>query len=188
MKKLMILKVFILCTLLTTSCKKDDDPGCVKEENFFEAEFDGEKIEPFYNQGGGFGLYTLSLQRCFEKNDSWRLSCATKSGVALFISLMDVTQVGSYPISAGDPEHVAIDCAVENSLFVMDVATYSYSFISSNDGVIEITEYDNGIGKMVGTFTAEMVSTTDPSVKKTITGRFNLNKSTLDNTRKPCWL
>ncbi|MAP80518.1 MAG: hypothetical protein CL526_05465 [Aequorivita sp.] len=65
----------------------------------------------------------------------------------------------------------------------MDETTYTYSFISSSNGTIEITEYDSGYGILVGTFSAEMVSTADPTVKKTITGAFNLNKSTLDNTQ-----
>ncbi len=97
-------------------------------------------------------------------------------------------EIGTYSITIGNPDHTSISCAEVTSLFIEDEATNSYTFISSSSGTIEITEYDSGSGILVGTFTCEMVSTADPSVKKTITGEFNLNKSTLDNTQKPCWL
>tara|TARA_R100000353_G_scaffold52219_2_gene41503 strand:+ start:502 stop:663 length:162 start_codon:yes stop_codon:yes gene_type:complete len=52
MKEKMILKLFVIFALMATACNKDDDnkdeQECVKEENFFEAAFNGETIEPHY--------------------------------------------------------------------------------------------------------------------------------------------
>ncbi len=189
MKKYMILKLLIIITFIATSCNKDDDnkneQGCVKDENFFEAEFDGEPIEPHYAQGG---LYTLYLQRCSPIDNSWKLSVTQEDDIALYINLIDISNTGSYTITNGNPDHVAIDCDEVTSIYLFDETTHTYSFISSSNGTIEITEYDSGYGILVGTFTCEMVSTADPLIKKTITGDFNLNKSTLDNTKRPCWL
>ena len=188
----MILKLFVIFALMATACNKDDDnkdeQECVKEENFFEAEFNGETIEPHYAQGGGFGLYTLNFQRCPSNDNNWNLSVNTDANRSLFIYLIGVNSTGNYILTSGDPNHVAIQCFESNSIYILDETTYTYSFISSSNGTIEITEYDSGYGILVGTFSAEMVSTADPTVKKTITGAFNLNKSTLDNTQRPCWL
>lgn len=53
----MILKLLFIFSLVLSSCNKDDatddDQGCVKVENYFEATFDGQTIEPYYVQGGG---------------------------------------------------------------------------------------------------------------------------------------
>lgn len=189
---MIILKVFVIFALMTTGCNKDDDnkeeQGCVKEENVFEAQFDDETIEPHYAQGGGFGLYTLNFQRCPSNDNNWNLSVNTDANRSLFIYLIGVNSTGNYILTSGDPNHVAIQCFESNSIYILDETTYTYSFISSSNGTIEITEYDSGYGILVGTFSAEMVSTADPTVKKTITGAFNLNKSTLDNTQRPCWL
>ena len=188
----MILKLFVIFTLMTTGCNKDDDnkddEGCVKEENYFEAEFDNETIEPYYNHGGGFGLYTLYMQRCSPNDNTWLITIRTEDDLSLYITITNLDVIGNYSISSGNPNHIAIDCAEVTSVFIEDEATNSYTFISSSNGTIEIREFDNGSGILVGTFSCEMVSTADPSIKKTITGDFNLNKSTLDNTKKPCWL
>ena len=191
MKRSILLKIIVVCTLILTSCNKNDDnkeEGCLKDENFLEASFNDENLAPYYNQGGGFGLYTLNFQRCSSNENNWTLSVNTDSNKSLFIYLIDVNGVGNYPITTGDPNHVAIQCFETTSIYLLDEVTYNYSFISSSNGTIEITEYDSSSGILVGTFTCEMVSTADPSIKKTITGNFNLNKSTLDNTKKPCWL
>ena len=192
MKTKMILKLLFIFSLALSSCNKDDDnkdeQGGVKDENLFEAEFDGETIEPHYAQGGGFGLYTLNFQRCPSNDNNWNLSVNTDANRSLFIYLIGVNSTGNYILTSGDPNHVAIQCFESNSIYILDETTYTYSFISSSNGTIEITEYDSGYGILVGTFSAEMVSTADPTVKKTITGAFNLNKSTLDNTQRPCWL
>ncbi|MDP2687658.1 MAG: hypothetical protein Q8O62_10585 [Aequorivita sp.] len=192
MRKRVFLKLLIICTIIAISCNKDDDnkddQGCVKEENFFEAQFDGDIIEPYYNQGGGFGLYTLYLQRCSPDDNTWLITVRTEDDLSLYITVLDIVSTGIYSTTTGNPNHLAIDCAEVTSLFIQDEATNSYTFISSSNGTIEITEYDSGYGILVGTFTCELVSTTDPSIKKTITGDFNLNKSTLDNTKRPCWL
>gem|GEM_PF-3916812 len=192
MKINMILKSLLIVTVLLSSCNKDDDKkeeqGCVKDENFFEAEFDGETIEPHYAQGGGFGLYTLYQQQCSPNDNTWLITMRTEEDLSLYITVTNIVGVGNYSIFSGNPDHIAITCAEVTSLFIEDEATNTYTYISSSNGTIEITEYDSGYGILVGTFSAEMVSTADPTVKKTITGAFNLNKSTLDNSQKPCWL
>lgn len=192
MKKFMILKSLIIFALLLSSCNKDDDNNgdqdCIKDENFFEAQFDGQTMEPFYVQGGGFGLYTLNLQRCSPADNSWILSINTENGLNLYLYLVDIMEIGNYSTTIGDPGHTSISCAEVTSLFIEDEASNTYTYISSSNGTIEVTAYDSGYGILVGTFTAEMVSSVDPAVKKTITGEFNLNKSTLDNTKRPCWL
>ena len=192
MKTKMILKLLFIFSLALSSCNKDDDnkdeQGCVKEENYFEAQFDGQTIEPYYNQGGGIGRYTLSFSRCVDNENDWLLTINTENDIGFDFSLIGLTGIGNYNISAGNPEHIAVTCAVKTSIYIEDQDSNSYTFISSSNGTIEITGYDNSLGILIGTFTAELVSTADPSVKKTITGEFNLNKSTLDKTIKPCWL
>ncbi|MBT0606936.1 hypothetical protein [Aequorivita echinoideorum] len=189
----MIVKTMMLFALLATSCNKDDDgkeeQGCVKEENFFEAQFDGTTIEPHYAQGGGFGVYTLNFNRCSENEGNWYLSVNTENnGPSFYLYLINVNSIGNYSIEAGDSSQIPAFCDEVISLYIRDEINSTYSFISSENGQVEITRYDNNLGILVGTFTAELVSTADPSVKKTITGEFNLNKSTLDNTQKPCFL
>ncbi len=192
MRKRVFLKLLIICTIIAISCNKDDDnkddQGCVKEENFFEAEFDGQTIEPYYNQGGGIGRYTLSISRCVDNENDWLLTINTENDMGFDFSLIGLTGIGNYNISAGNPDHISVTCAENTSIYIEYQVSNSYTFISSSNGTIQITEYDNSSGILAGTFTCEMVSTADPSVKKTITGEFNLNKSTLDKTIKPCWL
>ncbi len=188
----MLLKSLIICAIIATSCNKDDDnkddQGCVKEENYFEAEFDGDTIEPYFNQGGGIGRYILSFSRCYDNGNDWLLTINTENDLGFDFSLIGITGTGNYNISTGNPDHIPANCAENISIYIEDQISNSYTFISSSNGTIEITEYDSGYGILVGTFTCELVSTADPSVKKTITGEFNLNKSTLDKTKRPCWL
>lgn len=188
MKAILFLKTLLFCTILFSSCNKNDDAQCEKNENFFEATFNNDIIKPYYNQGGGFGLYTLYQQQCPEANESWLLTVRTENNLSLYISLIELIDVGNYRISDGNPNHIAIDCAETTTIYIEDETTNTYTYISSNNGEVKITEYDPKFGKIVGSFTAEMVSTANPSIIKTISGEFNLNKSTLDNTKKPCWL
>ena len=192
MKILHILKYLTIILLFSSaSCNKDDnkeDQECVKEENFFEAQFDGNSIEPYYNQGGGIGRYTLSLNRCNDNQSNWLLTINTENDLGLDFSIIGITGTGNFNISAGNPDHIAVTCAENTSIFIEDQALNSYTYISSSDGEIIITEFDSSLGIIVGMFTCELVSTVDPLDKKIITGVFNLNKSTLDKTKKPCWL
>lgn len=110
MKFTLYFKILILCALIATGCNKDDnnndDQGCVKEENFFEAEFDGETIEPYYVRGGGFGLYTLNFNRCPENQDDWLLTVRNENDISLYVLLSDINNVGSYNIVQGNPDLV----------------------------------------------------------------------------------
>lgn len=191
MKAILFLTSFLFCTVLFSGCNKNDDGQanqCLKNENFFEAKFDNQTIEPHYAQGGGFGLYTLYLERCYSNEDNWLLSINTEDTLSLYLNLTEISENSIYSIGAGNLNHLALDCDNTTSLYIYDETVNSNIFISSNNGQLEITRYDRGLGIIIGSFTAEMVSTTDPSIKKTITGEFNLNKSKLDNTKKPCWL
>ena len=116
------------------------------------------------------------------------ITVRTEADLSFHITVKDLVDTGTYPLVAGDVNHVAIDCAETTSFYVEDEATNSYTYLSSSNGTVEITEYDSSSGILVGTFGVEMVSSADPSIKKTITGEFNLNKSALDNTQRPCWL
>ncbi len=188
----MILKFLIIFALLLSSCNKDDenngDQECVKDENFFEAHFNGETVEPYYNQGGGVGRYTLSFTRCDDNGNDWLLTINTENDLGLYLSFIGINGTGVYDLNFGDPNHIPANCAENISLYLFNQNAFEYSYLSSTNGTVEITENDNASGILVGTLTCEMVSTADPSVKKTITGEFNLNKSTLDKTKKPCWL
>lgn len=59
--------LFLLITLFCSvaACKKDDnnDPDCVKEENYFTAEFGGQTLEPYWHTGFGTTGYTLNINR-----------------------------------------------------------------------------------------------------------------------------
>lgn len=187
MKINVILKSLMIFIVLLSGCNKDDgNTDCVKD-NYFKAEFDGGVIEPHYAQGGGFGLYTLYLERCDSNENNWLLSITTENSMNFYLNL-NITSTGIFQMEMGDINHLALDCDDVNSIYLTDHATSSLVFISTSTGTIEITEFDSRYGILVGIFTVEMVSTSDPSIKKTITGEFNLNKSTLDNRQKPCWL
>ena len=177
---------------MAMGCNKDDDnkddQGCLKEENFFEAHFNGETIEPYYNVGGGFGRYTLSLTKCDSNGTDWLLTINTENNLGLYLSFIGINGPGVYDFYLGNPNHIPANCAENISLYLFDQNAFEYSYLSSTNGTVEITENDNAAGILVGSLTCEMVSTADPSVKKTITGEFNLNKSTLDKTKRPCWL
>ncbi len=188
----MILKSFLIVAILFSGCNKDDDKseeqGCVKEENFFEAQFDGETIEPHYNVGGGFGRYTLSFTRCDDNSNDWLLTINTENDLGFYLSFIGINGTGHYEVNNGNPDHIPANCAENISLYIFDQNAFEYSYLSTTNGTIEITEINNASGILVGTFTCEMVSPANPTVKKIITGEFNLNKSTLDKTKRPCWL
>lgn len=192
MKKKMILKLFVIFALMATACNKDDDnkddQSCVKEENFFEAEFNGETIEPYYLVSGATSFYTLNYTRCFESDTNWSLSISTENDIRLYLYLIDITETGTYSVIAGDLNHTQALCYNATSIYLVDDVNNVYTYISTGNGQIEITEYNAESGIFAGTFSCEMVSTTNSSVKKVITGEFNVNKSTLDNFEKPCWL
>lgn len=83
MKTKMILKLLFIFSLALSSCNKDDDnkdeQGCVKEENFFVAQFDGETIEPRWITGGGVSAYTLYVNRNNEDNNDWEISLTSNN-------------------------------------------------------------------------------------------------------------
>ena len=70
----LFLLVILFCS--TTACKKDDsnDPDCVKEENYFTAEFDGQTLEPYWHTGFGTTRYTLSVNRSSQNQNDWQIA------------------------------------------------------------------------------------------------------------------
>lgn len=63
------------------ACIKDDnnDPNCVKEENYFIAEFDGETLEPVWsNVGFGYSMYMFSMYRPPQNQNNWELIVGTQ--------------------------------------------------------------------------------------------------------------
>ncbi|WP_026450714.1 hypothetical protein [Aequorivita capsosiphonis] len=196
MKRYMILKSLIICAIIATSCNKDDDnkngQDCVKEENFFEAEFQGEIIEPRWITGGGVSAYTLSVNRNNEDENDWEISLTSNNRISLNFSLVNVNGTGNYLIEAATSSelppppftfsktYIYVEKIVDNSTI--------YYFSKEGSGDIRITDYNSEDGILIGTFNCELYNSFDPSIISPISGDFNINLSTLNIDEKPCWL
>lgn len=189
-----LFKSILLCFFLFTSCNKDDDKAqdCIKDENFFETEFDGEIIEPRWITGGGVSAYTLYVNKNNEDVNDWEISLTSNNRISLYFSLINVDETGNYPI----------DEAASNGLppipfkfsktyiYIQKIINDStvYYFSKEESGVINITNYNSEEGILVGTFNCNLYSSVNPAIIKPISGSFNINLSTLNIDERPCWL
>ncbi len=196
MKINLILKSLVICSLLLSSCNKDDDnkddQGCIKDENFFEAEFDGKIIEPRWITGGGVSAYTLYVDRNNEDENDWEVSLTSNNRITLTFSLINVDGTGIYPIDAASSNELPPTPFTFSKTYIyiekiIDDSTIYY-FSEEGTGVIVITDYNIEDGILIGTFNCELYNSLDPSIKMPISGEFNINLSTLDINKKPCWL
>lgn len=185
-----IFKLVIALFLVTiTGCEKDDkkdDTACLKDENFFEANFMDETLEPYFSSGIS-GRYTLNTLRCVNNEGNWLIRFRTENDISIYFYLTGVNDIGNYVLDNGDIGNVPGICTDESSIYILDGDTLSYTFISTG-GTFTITAYDIDLGIFVGSFTTEMMSTTDSNQVATMTGVFNVNKSILDTTKKPCFI
>ncbi len=185
-----------MALVATTACNKDDDKseeqGCVKEENYFEAEFDGEVIEPRWITGGGVSAYTLYVNRNNEDVNDWEISLTSNNRISLYFSLMNVDETGNYPIDEASSNGLPpIPFKYSKTyVYIEKIITDStvYYFSKEESGNISITEYNSEKGILVGTFNCNLYSSVNPAIKKPITGKFNINLSTLNIDERPCWL
>lgn len=144
--------IFLCCfSLFCFSCSKDDDNNCVKDENYFEADFDGEFLEPTWRKiGFGSSVYGLSVYRPSENLNNWLLGVTTQDGYRVIqIYLNDIQNKGSYPIET-NIEASGSELFSKTHIFLNDhyfdedytpptlIAYYSLP----NTGSIEITEYE----------------------------------------------
>lgn len=195
MKILNYLLVFIL--LCTSACNKDDDNNCIKDENYFIAEFDEETLEPYWHTGFATKHYTLMAQRNPENQDDWHIYFNVNDSKTLFLWIKDINGIGSYPIDTGTIEDVAPPLYGNTYISLKDLnisdpninngSPYIY-FSLGETGTIEIKEYDRTKGILIGTFSCMMYSTHNEGEVKEITGEFNINLATHNRDNKPCWL
>lgn len=192
MKRYMLLKLIIIVAFITTGCNKDDEKkeehDCLKEENFFELKMEEKSYEPYFLVAGGLNFYTLNVTRCSQNSNDWAISINTEENISIYIYMIDVGQPGNYPFFAGNDGHVPTICPEKISLYIYDEISHSYTYISHGSGELTITESDGNIGQFVGTFQCEVTNVQDPNITKTVVGSFNVNKSTLNNFERPCWL
>ena len=176
------------------SCNKDDDNNadCVKD-NYFKAQFDGEAIEPRWITGLGFSAYTLYVDKNNQEENDWGITLTSENRISLHFSLINVLGTGHYPIAD------AASSIIPPIPYNMYSKTYIYLekvkddnthffFSIENTGSIEVTHYDNEKGILIGTFSCDLYSSTNPDIVKPISGEFNINLSTLDIDKTPCWM
>lgn len=192
MKAIFLLKSLLFCTLLLSSCNKNDDDQCAKNENFFEAEFEGQIVEPRWITGGGSRVYTLYINRNQENRDDWAITITAQNNIVLTLSLMNIVGEGNYPVNTGNENDLPIPPPFFRKTFILlnqnvgDPSSYYFSL--ENTGSIEVTDYNSETGILVGSFRCELYSSLDPSIILPIEGAFNINLSTLDINMRPCWL
>ncbi|MGB3344374.1 MAG: hypothetical protein WBA61_10710 [Aequorivita sp.] len=192
MKKKMIIKLFVIVALMAMGCNRDDDnkgdQGCLKEENYFDLKMEEKTFEPYFLVAGGLSFYTLNVTRCSRSSNDWAISINTKENISVYIYIKDVSQPGNYPIFAGNNDHVPAICSEKMSLYIFDEISNAYTYISDGTGELTFTKTDRDIGLFVGTFQCEVTNVQYPNIRKTVSGNFSVNKSTLNNFERPCWL
>ncbi|MDP2687660.1 MAG: hypothetical protein Q8O62_10595 [Aequorivita sp.] len=193
MKTILILKSLFICTIILYSCnKKDDDNQCAKTENYLEATFDGGTIEPQYLVGGGIGGYTLYATRNEENKADWNITVLSENNISFYLTILNIQETGTYQFETASEDdlppppisylktYIFLDENVEGPL--------SYYFSIENTGSIEVIEYNEEVGILVGTFSCNLYNSFNPDIVKRISGEFNINLSTLNIDEKPCWL
>ncbi|HLS29893.1 MAG TPA: hypothetical protein VK021_03480 [Flavobacteriaceae bacterium] len=194
--KFLNLILLISFFIISTSCTKDDDndPECVKDENYFTAEFDGETLEPYWRSGLSPCKYTLNIGRNPQDQNDWVLRIGIENpDININMYIKDINGVGSYPIETGAESELPIRFS-KTHIYIIDesygndpnLSIYNY-FSMGDTGSVEITTYDDESGILVGAFSCTMYSTHNGEEKE-ISGEFNINLSTLDTCQRPCWL
>lgn len=195
-----MLTLFLLITLFcsTTACKKDDNnhPDCVKEENYFIAEFDGQTLEPTWSSiGFGSKIYNFFVYRQPQNQNNWRLRVGTQDpDVYIYIYMKDIVELGSYPVETGYETDIPNMFSktyiyIYNESYGGDPNLSIFTHFSMGDtGYININQYDSAKGIIVGTFNCTMYSTHNEGEEKQISGEFNINLQTHDTSVRPCWL
>lgn len=192
MKILNYLLVFIL--LCTSACNKDDDNNCIKDENYFIAEFDEEALEPYWHTGFATSHYTMYNNRNPHNQDDWEIVVGVGNSRYIYMYIIDVNDIGRYSIETGNEADLA-NFFSKTYLYMVDESYIGHPDLSifthfsmGDTGSFEITEYDSTKGILIGTFICMMYSTHNEGEVKEITGEFNINLATHNRDNKPCWL
>src|SRR5690606_22769699 len=189
----LLLIITLFC--ITTSCKKDDNnPDCVKEENYFTAEFDGQRLEPYWRSGFSPCKYTFNVSNSQDRQD-WELRIGIENpDLYIYVYMIGINEVGNYSIETGDETDLPNFLSktyiyIYNENYNGDPNLSAFTYFSLGDtGNIEITEYNSTTGLLVGTFSCIMYSTHNEGEEKEISGEFNINLTTHDTCVRPCWL
>lgn len=189
MKILNFLLVFIM--LGFTACNKDDGGNCMKDENYFIAEFDGQTWEPYWHTGFGTTGYTFYINRNSQNQDDWKLTIGIGNSVYFHVFMKDIGHSGDYPIERGSLEDIP-NIYSKTYMYIMDEnynGDHHYTYFSKeNTGNINIMKYDSAKGILIGTFNCIMYNTFVEGEEKEISGEFNINIKTHDTSLRPCWL
>lgn len=192
----MLLKLLIIFAFIAASCNKDDDKeDCLKDENFFEAEYKGIEIEPYYISGLDMGGYTFGGNSSSNDINDWNISVGIEEpDIHVFLNILNINGTGTY--------------IIEGATLDDNVHGFSKTFIGISDinasdpninngsstiylskegtGSFEITKYDPSYGIVVGSFSCELYNTQIEGDVISFGGKFNLNKSELGFRERPC--
>ncbi len=198
MRRKIFYKIILISIILFSGCNKDDDKeDCLKNENFFEAQYKGAVIEPYYISGLDMGGYTFGGNNSSNDINDWNISAGIENpDIHIFLNILDINGTGTY--------------IMEGATLDDNVHGFSKTFIGISDinasdpdinngspiiylskegtGTFEITEYDPSYGIVVGTFNCVLYNTQIEGDVIMFKGKFNLNKSELGFKERPCWL
>ncbi len=163
------------------ACNNDDDSGKDNGGNTFSANFNGQAIEPEWIHGFGYGSYTLNVNRDPDDINDWFITISSPNNLYLDIRLLDVIEIGNYPIESATMENLN-NFSSFTSIYLQDEVTAQYSFLSlGNTGSFEITRYDSERGILEGSFSCDMYDPQHPEIIKPISGNFKINMETHPN-------
>lgn len=93
---------------MVVCCHNDDNSvNCVKEENYFTAEFDGQTLEPIWgNWGFGSKGYELSVYKPEDQN-YWYLTVGTQNDI-ITMNILNIDGLGDYPIETSTIDDLPI--------------------------------------------------------------------------------
>lgn len=200
--KIFRFKFIILAILLiqaNISCFKYDEE-CIKDKNYFIAEFDNYFIEPGWKSGFTSGnRYGLHVFQSPDYPNSWRITfnVNAQGDMEFNMFLNNIENVGEYPIETGTFQDAVYNPFSKNIIFIRDASLYSGSsyentyvyFSKENTGNISITSYNQSSGILKGNFQCQMINS-ENAEEIYIFGEFDIDLQTLNNIEnsKPCWL
>lgn len=182
------LSIMFLCcfSLFCFSCSKDDDNACIKDENYFVADFDGKILEPFWKSNfSGLG-YTLTVHKDIN-NNLWNFSVLTEDEINITFWLVDIQGPGNHLIEHATYEDLAPPLFQKSYVQVLYSNTSLYLSKENPAGVI-ISSYDFDKGILIGTFDIDLYAPSEVEDIKKLQGEFNINLKTFNNRERPCWL
>lgn len=184
--------LIISLSLISITCYTEDDfkTDCVKKENYAILNFDGKQVEPSM-LGSQYDFY---ISRDYDNPNNWTLSFGiNKIKMHLYVRIKDVLEPGDYPIETakrGDNHLWVAKTSVfmeDKSRSLMPLEEYTY-YSLGDTGSIKITQQDSLQGILVGSFSCKVYSMLNKGEIRDLSGKFNINLSSLDTGKRPCWL